>query len=136
YCVGTPSGGGHGGKNIRRIQEETGAEVEVGKIYKGHVVSIKEFGAFIEIFPGKEGLLHVSQIDVKRVNRVEDVLKMGDEVEVKCLEIDENGKIRLSRKAVLSPGSENDSPGPRRDGPPREHSGGPRRGGSGGGGRR
>jgi len=156
---------GPGGKNIRRLIDTYGVQVdveddgsvfiagvdpigceqakaevqaltleaEVGKIYKGHVVSIKEFGAFIEIFPGKEGLLHVSQIDVKRVNRVEDVLKMGDEVEVKCLEIDENGKIRLSRKAVLSPGSENDSPGPRRDGPPREHSGGPRRGGGGGG---
>ncbi|OGS42605.1 MAG: polyribonucleotide nucleotidyltransferase, partial [Elusimicrobia bacterium RIFOXYD12_FULL_66_9] len=156
---------GPGGKNIRRLIDTYGVQVdveddgsvfiagvdpvgcdqaraevealtieaEVGKIYKGHVVSIKEFGAFVEIFPGKEGLLHVSQIDVKRVNRVEDVLKMGDEVEVKCLEIDENGKIRLSRKAVLSPGSENDSPGPRRDGPPREHSGGPRRGGGGGG---
>jgi polyribonucleotide nucleotidyltransferase len=106
-------------------------EAEVGKIYKGHVVSIKEFGAFIEIFPGKEGLLHVSQIDVKRVNKVEDVLKIGDEVEVKCLEVDPTGKIRLSRKAVLSPGSENDSPGPRRDGPPREPAGG--RGGDRGG---
>jgi len=155
---------GPGGKNIRRLIDTYGVQVdveddgsvfiagvdpvgcdqaraevealtleaEVGKIYKGHVVSIKEFGAFVEIFPGKEGLLHISQIDVKRVNRVEDVLKMGDEVEVKCLEIDENGKIRLSRKAVLSPGSENDTPGPRRDGPPREHSGGPRRGGGGG----
>jgi polyribonucleotide nucleotidyltransferase len=81
-------------------------EAEVGKIYKGHVVSIKEFGAFVEIFPGKEGLLHISQIDVKRVARVEDVLKEGDEVEVKCLEIDSDGKIRLSRKAVLQPGSE------------------------------
>ena len=81
-------------------------EAEVGKIYKGHVVSIKEFGAFVEIFPGKEGLLHISQIDVKRVARVEDVLKEGDEVEVKCLEIDSDGKIRLSRKAVIQPGSE------------------------------
>ncbi len=147
---------GPGGKNIRRLIDTYGVQVdveddgsvfiagvdpvgcdqakaevqsltleaEVGKIYKGHVVSIKEFGAFVEIFPGKEGLLHVSQIDVKRVNRVEDVLKIGDEVDVKCLEVDENGKIRLSRKAVLSPGSENDSPGPRRDGPPREHAGG------------
>jgi polyribonucleotide nucleotidyltransferase len=81
-------------------------EAEVGKIYKGHVVSIKEFGAFVEIFPGKEGLLHISQIDTKRVARVEDVLKEGDEVEVKCLEVDSDGKIRLSRKAVLEPGSE------------------------------
>ena len=162
---------GPGGKNIRRLQETYGVnidveddgsvfvagtdpvgcdqaraevesltlEAEVGKIYKGHVVSIKEFGAFVEIFPGKEGLLHVSQIDVKRVAKVEDVLKMGDEVEVKVLEIDENGKIRLSRKAVIAPGSENDSPGPRRDGPPREHAGGrggDRGGHRGGGGRR
>jgi polyribonucleotide nucleotidyltransferase len=121
-----------GCQQARAEVEALTLEAEVGKIYKGHVVSIKEFGAFIEIFPGKEGLLHVSQIDVKRVNRVEDVLKIGDEVEVKCLEIDENGKIRLSRKAVLSPGSENDTPGPRRDGPPREHAGGGRGGDRGG----
>jgi polyribonucleotide nucleotidyltransferase len=162
---------GPGGKNIRRIQETYGVnidveddgsvfvagtdpigcdqakaevealtlEAEIGKIYKGHVVSIKEFGAFIEIFPGKEGLLHISQIDVKRIARVEEVLKIGDECDVKVLEIDGDGKIRLSRKAVLSPGSENDTPGPRRDGPPREHSGrGGDRGGRGGdrGGRR
>jgi polyribonucleotide nucleotidyltransferase len=63
-------------------------EAEVGKIYKGHVVSIKEFGAFVEILPGREGLLHISQIDVNRVNKVEDVLHEGDEVEVKLLEID------------------------------------------------
>ena len=92
-------------------------EAEIGKIYKGHVVSIKEFGAFVEIFPGKEGLLHISQIDVKRIARVEEVLKVGDEVEVKVLEIGDEGKIRLSRKAVLNPGSENDTPGP---GPRRE----------------
>ncbi|MDP3542795.1 MAG: polyribonucleotide nucleotidyltransferase [Elusimicrobiota bacterium] len=158
---------GPGGKNIRRIQETYGVnidveddgsvfvagtdpigcdqakaevealtlEAEIGKIYKGHVVSIKEFGAFVEIFPGKEGLLHISQIDVKRIARVEEVLKIGDEVDVKVLEIDSDGKIRLSRKAVIAPGSENDSPGPRRDGPPREPAG---RGGRGGdrGGRR
>ena len=93
-------------------------EAEVGKIYKGHVVSIKEFGAFVEIFPGKEGLLHISQIDVKRVARVEDVLKEGDEVEVKVLEVDNDGKIRLSRKAVIAPGSEgNGERPPRREGP-------------------
>ncbi len=145
---------GPGGKNIRRLIETYGVQVdveddgsvfiagvdplgceqakaevealtleaEVGKIYKGHVVSIKEFGAFVEIFPGKEGLLHISQIDVKRVNRVEDVLKEGDEVEVKCLEIDTDGKIRLSRKAVLSPGSE----GANGDRPPRREGSGDR----------
>ncbi|MBI5210841.1 MAG: polyribonucleotide nucleotidyltransferase [Elusimicrobia bacterium] len=135
---------GPGGKNIRRLIETYGVEVdveddgsvfitgvdaegcnqakaevealtveaEVGKIYKGRVVSIKEFGAFVEIFPGKEGLLHISQIDVKRVNRVEDVLKEGDEVEVKVLEVDNDGKIRLSRRAVISPGSELEVKGP------------------------
>jgi len=96
-------------------------EPEVGKIYKGHVVSIKEFGAFVEIIPGHEGLLHISQIDVKRINRVEDVLHEGDEVEVKLIEVDPDGKMRLSRKAVLSPGSENEGGGrpPRRDDRPR-----------------
>ncbi|MBI4248347.1 MAG: polyribonucleotide nucleotidyltransferase [Elusimicrobia bacterium] len=82
------------------------ADAEVGKIYKGKVVSVLNFGAFVEILPGKEGLLHISQIDNKRVERVEDVLHEGDEVEVKVLEIDNMGKIRLSRKAVLFPGSE------------------------------
>ncbi|MDE2237562.1 MAG: polyribonucleotide nucleotidyltransferase, partial [Elusimicrobia bacterium] len=104
-------------------------EAEVGKIYKGHVVSIKEFGAFVEIFPGREGLLHISQIDTKRVARVEDVLKEGDEVEVKCLEVDDSGKIRLSRKAVIAPGSELSSPGPRRDNDGGGGRGGPRGGG-------
>jgi polyribonucleotide nucleotidyltransferase len=101
--------------------EAMSLEAEVGKIYKGHVVSIKEFGAFVEILPGKEGLLHISQIDTKRVARVEDVLKEGDTVEVKVLEIDNDGKIRLSRKAVLVPGSENEG-GER---PPRRDGGGP-----------
>ena len=77
------------------------AEAEVGKIYKGKVVSIQPFGAFVEILPGKDGLLHISQIEKHRINKVEDVLHMGDEVEVKCIEIDNNGKIRLSRKDLL-----------------------------------
>lgn len=74
---------------------------EVGKVYKGTVKGIKEFGAFIEILPGREGLLHISQIDHKRIARVEDVLKMGDQVEVELLEIDDGGKMRLSRKTLL-----------------------------------
>ena len=77
------------------------AEAEVGKIYKGKVVSIQPFGAFVEILPGKDGLLHISEIEKHRINKVEDVLHMGDEVEVKCIEIDNNGKVRLSRKALL-----------------------------------
>ena len=81
-------------------------DVEVGKIYKGHVVSIVDFGAFVEVLPGKEGLLHISEIDTKRINRVEDVLKMGQEVEVKCVEVN-NGKYRLSRRVLLQGGPRN-----------------------------
>ncbi len=75
---------------------------EVGAIYKGKVVSILEFGAFVEILPGKEGLLHISELDWKKVEKTEDVLNVGDEVEVKLLEIDaKTGKMRLSRKVLL-----------------------------------
>ncbi len=77
------------------------AEAEVGKIYKGKVVSIQPFGAFVEILPGKDGLLHISEIEKHRINKVEDVLHLGDEVEVKCVEIDGSGKVRLSRKILL-----------------------------------
>lgn len=77
------------------------AEAEVNKIYKGKVVSIQPFGAFVEILPGKDGLLHISEIEKHRINKVEDVLHLGDIVEVKCVEIDNNGKVRLSRKALL-----------------------------------
>jgi len=125
---------GPGGKNIRHIIEESGAEINIeddgtvviaavsgesariaqsmiakitevpekGKIYKGRVVKTTDFGAFVEILPGKEGLLHISQIDKKRVNKVEDYLKRGDEVTVKLLDIDrETGKLSLSRKVLL-----------------------------------
>jgi len=75
---------------------------EAGTIYKGKVVSILEFGAFVQILPGKEGLLHISELDWKKVAQVEDVVKVGDEVEVKLLEIDaKTGKMRLSRKALI-----------------------------------
>lgn len=77
------------------------AEAEVNKIYKGKVVSIQPFGAFVEILPGKDGLLHISEIEKHRINKVEDVLHIGDIIEVKCVEIDNNGKVRLSRKALL-----------------------------------
>ncbi|HOW89840.1 MAG TPA: S1 RNA-binding domain-containing protein, partial [Elusimicrobiales bacterium] len=79
-------------------------EVEVGTVYTGRVVSIVDFGAFIEILPGKEGLLHISEIDVQRIRRVEDVLKMGEEVQVKVIDMDNNGKIRLSRRVLLQGG--------------------------------
>jgi polyribonucleotide nucleotidyltransferase len=78
------------------------AEVEVGRIYHGKVVGIKEFGAFVEILPDKDGLLHISEIADRRINRVEDVLKLGDEVDVKVLGVDDRGKVKLSRRAAMA----------------------------------
>ena len=75
---------------------------EVGETYHGKVVSILEFGAFVEILPGKEGLLHISELDYKKVEKVEDVVNVGDELDVKLLEIDaKSGKMRLSRRALM-----------------------------------
>ncbi|HCJ66251.1 MAG TPA: polyribonucleotide nucleotidyltransferase [Elusimicrobia bacterium] len=124
---------GPGGKNIRKITEETGteidiqdegkvsitaadteslelarqmveyytADVEVGKIYKGKALRITKFGAFVEILPGKEGLVHISQLDENRVAQVEDIVHEGDEIIVKLTEIDSEGRIVLSRKQAL-----------------------------------
>lgn len=77
------------------------AEAEVGQTYTGKVTRIMNFGAFVEILPGKEGLLHISHIAHERVAKVEDVLNIGDEVEVKVTEIDEKGRVNLSRKVLL-----------------------------------
>lgn len=74
---------------------------EVGAVYEGHVVKVTDFGAFVQIRPGTEGLVHISQLDTHRVKRVSDVVKEGDPVKVKVLDINRDGKIRLSRKAVL-----------------------------------
>jgi len=87
-------------KAIEMVQK-IAAEAEIGKIYKGTVRKIVDFGAFVEIFPGTDGLVHISQLAPERVRRVSDVLKEGDEVMVKVLEIDKQGKIRLSRKEAL-----------------------------------
>jgi polyribonucleotide nucleotidyltransferase len=87
-------------KAIEMVQR-IAAEAEVGKIYKGTVRKIVEFGAFVEILPGTDGLVHISQLAPERVRKVSDVLKEGDEVMVKVLEIDRQGKIRLSRKEAL-----------------------------------
>ena len=87
-------------KAIEMVQK-IAAEAEIGKIYKGTVRKIVDFGAFVEIFPGTDGLVHISQLAHERVRRVSDVLKEGDEVMVKVLEIDRQGKIRLSRKDAL-----------------------------------
>ena len=87
-------------KAIEMVQR-IAAEAEVGKIYKGTVRKIVEFGAFVEILPGTDGLVHISQLAPERVRKVSDVLKEGDEVMVKVLEVDRQGKIRLSRKDAL-----------------------------------
>ncbi len=82
---------------IRGLTEEP----EIGRVYKGVVRGIQVFGAFVQILPGRDGLLHISEIDRKRVERVEDVLKLGDEIEVKVIGIDKDGKVKLSRKVLL-----------------------------------
>jgi len=85
---------------VARVNELT-AEAEIGKIYSGVVQKILDFGAFVQIMPGVDGLVHISELENKRVEKVTDVLKEGDTVMVKVLEIDQRGKIRLSRKAAL-----------------------------------
>ncbi|ROR32096.1 polyribonucleotide nucleotidyltransferase [Inmirania thermothiophila] len=83
----------------RRIEEIT-ADVEVGKVYEGKVVRLMDFGAFVTILPGRDGLLHISQISEERVQNISDKLREGDRVRVKVLEVDKQGRIRLSMKAV------------------------------------
>lgn len=124
---------GPGGKNIKRIVEESGceinieddgtvkiysvsaegmqiaresiegmtAEIEINKIYRGRVVTIKEFGCFVEVFPGKDGLCHISELANFRVKQTEDIVKMGDEIWVKCIGVDDKGRVKLSRKAAM-----------------------------------
>jgi polyribonucleotide nucleotidyltransferase len=75
-------------------------EPELGKIYKGKVVGIREFGAFVEIIKGKDGLVHISEISQQRVNKVEDVLKIGQEITVKVIRIDNDGKVSLTMKGL------------------------------------
>ncbi len=87
-------------KAIKMIRDLT-QEAEVGKFYRGTVRRIMEFGAFVEIFPGTDGLVHISELDKERVKAVTDILKEGDEVVVKCIGIDKQGKIKLSRKETL-----------------------------------
>ena len=85
----------------KAIIEGIVAEPEIGKIYSGKITKIMQFGAFVEILPGKEGLLHISQMDKQRVAKVEDLFKEGDSVEVKLTEIDSQGRLNLSRKVLL-----------------------------------
>lgn len=124
---------GPGGKNIKKIQEETGAkieieddgsviissrladsvdrakiwiermteEVQIGKIYAGKVLSIKEYGAFVEIFPGHDGLVHISELSDTRVGKVEEVVQVGQEIMIKVIGIDDQKRVKLSRRAAL-----------------------------------
>jgi polyribonucleotide nucleotidyltransferase len=133
---------GPGGKTIKGIVAETGAEInieddgsvhiysnvpeamerakeiilgmtkeiEVGEIYRGRVVSTKEFGAFVEVLPGKEGLVHISELADFRVNKTEDVVRIGDSIWVKCIGIDDKGRVKLSRKAAMKDRGESMAP--------------------------
>ncbi|MBL9154953.1 MAG: polyribonucleotide nucleotidyltransferase [Verrucomicrobiales bacterium] len=125
---------GPGGKHIKGIQAETGAEIsieddgrvhiyaakkealeraielvrnrtaeiEIGRIYHGKIVSVTNFGAFVEVLPGKDGMIHISELADFRVGRVEDVVKVGDMVYAKCIGIDEKGRVKMSRKAAMA----------------------------------
>jgi polyribonucleotide nucleotidyltransferase len=92
---------GVGAEIARQRVEALGETAELGRIYTGKVVRIADFGAFVEIVPGLDGLVHISQLDSERVNKVEDIVNMGDEITVMVTGIDPAGKIRLSRQAVL-----------------------------------
>lgn len=96
-----------GGKKAQQMIETLVKEVEPGEIYTGKVTRVERYGAFVELLPGKEGLLHISHLDHNRVEKTEDIANLGDEIEVKVLDIDDKGRINLSRKALLPkpPGS-------------------------------
>ncbi len=85
----------------RQVEAVT-AEVEIGRIYRGTVKTIKEFGAFVELLPGQEGMVHISELADTRVRSVEDICKVGDQISVKVIDIDERGRVRLSRRAALA----------------------------------
>ncbi|MSR17207.1 MAG: polyribonucleotide nucleotidyltransferase [Methylococcaceae bacterium] len=94
------------GEEAKRLIEEITAEVEVGKIYEGKVIRLMDFGAFVAIMPGKDGLVHISQISDERVEKVSDRLNEGDVVKVKVLEIDKQGRVRLSIKEAIKDAAE------------------------------
>jgi polyribonucleotide nucleotidyltransferase len=124
---------GVGAKIAQERVESLGESAVVGNIYTGKVVRIADFGAFVEILPGVDGLVHISQLDSERVNKVEDVVAMGDEITVMVTDIDPQGKIRLSRQAVLEGWTAEEA----REKDQRKPGGGGRGGGGrGGGGRR
>ena len=154
---------GPGGKTIRRLEEETGAKIEVessglvtlsspeaaaaedardriqaltvgvqvGKIYEGKVIAIKDFGAFVEIMPGKDGLVHISELSDGYVSSVNEICRMGDTMLVKVVAVDEQDRVKLSRKAAMA---ERGIPDDRPPAPPRAPGSGPSGSGGGGGG--
>ena len=107
------------GESMARAKEIIGGmtrEIEIGAMYQGRVVSIKEFGAFVEVFPGKDGLVHISELADFRVNRTEDVAKIGEMIWVKCIGIDDKGRVKLSRRAALKERGEVETGVPMSDG--------------------
>src|SRR5205807_9471910 len=108
-------------ESARQKVEALTEEVRVGKVYDGRVTSIKDFGAFIEILPGRDGLCHISELDDKYVDKVESVCKVGDHLKVKVIAIDEHDRVKLSRKVLLreqNKGAGGEAPPPSR--PPSE----------------
>jgi polyribonucleotide nucleotidyltransferase len=100
------------GESMARAKEIIGGmtrEIEIGQTYQGRVVTTKEFGAFVEVFPGKDGLVHISELADFRVKRTEDVVKIGDMIWVKCIGIDDKGRVKLSRKAALKERAEQET---------------------------
>ena len=95
------------GEKAEKMIYELTRDVVVGEIYEGVVRRIMNFGAFVEFLPGKEGLVHISQLAEQRVNKVEDVVKIGDKIPVKVIEIDSQGRINLSRKEALKETQDN-----------------------------
>lgn len=89
-------------KKAIKLIEDIIREVEVGAVYSGTVRRIEKFGCFVELWPGQDGLVHISKLDVKRVEKVEDIVKIGDVIQVKCIGVDDKGRVDLSRKAVLN----------------------------------
>jgi polyribonucleotide nucleotidyltransferase len=99
------SADGESGDKAKSIVENLTKEIKVGETYEGTVVRIIPIGAFVQILPGKDGLVHISQLAPQRVEKVEDVVSIGDTVTVKVMEIDSQGRVNLSRKAVLAGGN-------------------------------
>src|SRR5262249_26949705 len=110
-----------GAEAAKSMVEALTEEVRVGKVYKGKVSSVKDFGAFIEILPGRDGLCHISELDDKYVGRVEDVCRVGDMLDVKVIAIDEHDRVKLSRKALLREQRGEPPMPPREPREPREH---------------